>query len=97
MVVELPWLVLTGGDVVPGADVGGSVVPGSEVGSDVGSEVGSGVDVGGGVEVGVSVGSAPQPSIEGTASLPVPMATRSLPQSSVLAMWTLRLSQSKTT
>lgn len=41
------------------------------------------------------VGRAPHsPAIEGTASGPLPMATRWEPQSSLLAKWRLRLSQS---
>lgn len=49
------------------------------------------------VDVAVLVGRSHSPVVDGTAFAPLPMATRFEPHSMDWAMWTLRLSQSKTT
>lgn len=49
-----------------------------------------------GAAVVVVSGAAHSPTIDGTASGPVPIGTRLVPQSSLLATWMLRLSQSNT-
>lgn len=93
LLTELGWLETAGAeDATDDADAETEAGADDGITEDADTDAEAGVD---GMAEELTAGA--QPVSEGTALVPVPMATRLEPQSSAWPMWTLRLSQSNTT